>query len=182
MKNRQQLLVIAASAIVVLFVCDKLVLPPLIAAWNQRNTQIADLRKQVAHGKSLIQREDSIHRRWSEMRTNTLPVDTAVAEQQLLTAFDFWAQESRVSVLSITPQWKRDADDYLSLECRVEAFGNLSTITRFLYDIEKDSMALKLESVELAARDNEGQQLSLGLQISGLVLNPQAPNPQPAKE
>ena len=177
MKNRQQILVIISSVIAVLFVFDKLILPPLTAAWKQRNTQIADLRKQVAHGKSLLQRERSIHRRWDEMRTNTLPADTAVAEQQLLTAFDFWAQESRVSVLSITPQWKREAEDYLSLECRVEAFGDLSTITRFLYDIEKDAMSLKLESVELSARDNAGQQLSLGLQISGLVLNPPPAHP-----
>jgi hypothetical protein len=31
-------------------------------------------------------------------------------------------------------------------------------------------MALKLESVELSARDTTGQQLTLDLQISGLVL------------
>ena len=31
-------------------------------------------------------------------------------------------------------------------------------------------MALKLDSVELAAHDNTGQQLTLGLQISGLAL------------
>ncbi len=33
-------------------------------------------------------------------------------------------------------------------------------------------MALKLELVELGARDKEGQQLSLGVQLSGLVLSP----------
>jgi len=42
---------------------------------------------------------------------------------------------------------------------------------RFLYSIERSPMALKLELVELGARDKEGQQLSLGLQFSGLVLN-----------
>jgi hypothetical protein len=31
-------------------------------------------------------------------------------------------------------------------------------------------MALKLDSIELSARDKEGQQLVLSLQISGLVL------------
>ena len=44
-------------------------------------------------------------------------------------------------------------------------------LSRFLYNIEKDPMALKIESVEITARDKEGAQLSLGLQISGLVLN-----------
>ena len=56
----------------------------------------------------------------------------------------------------------------------MEATGNLRTLTQFLYDIEKDPLALKLESVELSARDTGGQQLTLGLQISGLVLNSQA--------
>ena len=45
--------------------------------------------------------------------------------------------------------------------------------TRFLYDIEEDPLALKLESVALSARDDTGQQLTLGLQISGLALRPE---------
>ena len=54
---------------------------------------------------------------------------------------------------------------------RVEASGNLATLSRFLYEIEKSPMALKLDSVEITARDKDGQQLALGLQVSGLVLN-----------
>ncbi len=65
----------------------------------------------------------------------------------------------------------------MTLDCRVEASGSLATLSRFLFDIEKDAMALKVESVELTARDKDGQQLSLGLQISGLTLNPQEQTP-----
>jgi hypothetical protein len=36
---------------------------------------------------------------------------------------------------------------------------------------------LKLEMVEITTRDPDGQQLSLGLQISGLVLTPQEKKP-----
>jgi hypothetical protein len=42
----------------------------------------------------------------------------------------------------------------------------------FLFHIEDDPMALKIESVEITSRDKDGQQLSLGLQISGLALSP----------
>ena len=59
------------------------------------------------------------------------------------------------------------------MEYRVEAAGNLAAISKFLYDIERDAMALRLETVEISSRDNDGQQLALGLQISGLVLTPQ---------
>ncbi len=60
----------------------------------------------------------------------------------------------------------------MTFECRVDAAGDLGRLSRFLYSVEREPMALKLESVELGARDKDGQQLSLGLQLSGLVLNP----------
>jgi len=174
MKNRQNLLVALAIGVAVLFAGDKLLYGPLLKLWNDRSTRIADLRKKVSDGEKLRTREQAIQSRWDYMRTNTLPDNLSVAEQQVLKAFDVWAQVSRVSITSIAPQWKRDSDDHLSLECRVDAFGNLQTVTRFLYEIEHDPMALKMELVEIGARDNEGQQIGLGLQINGLVLNPQA--------
>jgi hypothetical protein len=171
-KNRQQLLALAAMAAIAIFAGDKLLFTPLTRAWKARSAEIADLRQRINQGRLLLQREESILSRWDQMRTNTLPTDPSVAEQQLLHAFDFWAQESRVSVTSIAPQ-KRDADTHTSLECRVDAFGSLGTVARFLYNIERDPLGLKLESVEISARDNEGQQITLGLQISGLILNSQ---------
>ena len=48
----------------------------------------------------------------------------------------------------------------------------MPALTRFLYSVEKDSLAMKVDSVEIVSRDNDGQQLTLGLQVSGLVLNP----------
>ena len=176
-KNRQQMLAVVAIAAIALFVCNLLVIVPLTNSWKARAEKIVQLRKQVEEGRKLVQREPGIRARWEQMRSNTLPNNTSLAEQQVLKAFDAWAQESRVSVTSITPQWKRNADDFMTLDCRVEASGSLATATRFLYDIEKDAMALKLDSVEITARDKDGQQISLGLQISGLVLNPQEQKP-----
>ncbi len=67
-KNRQQLLVIGAVAAIALFAGDRLVLSPLLTkAWNARAKRIADLRKQIAQGKMLLQREQSIRSRWQQM-------------------------------------------------------------------------------------------------------------------
>ncbi len=56
----------------------------------------------------------------------------------------------------------------------MDAFGNLGALTRFLYNVEADPLALRLDVVELTARDDRGEQLTLGLQVSGLILNPAA--------
>ena len=170
MNKRQQLLAIVAIAVVAIWAGDRLIFTPLTQLWKTRRTQIADLRKSVTQGSLLLDRKRSIRARWDIMRTNTLPTENSVAEDQVLKAFDRWSQDSRISVTSIKPQWKHNADDFATLECRVDAFGSLPNITRFLYDVEKDPMALKVDSLEITTRDNDGQQLSLALQVSGLVL------------
>jgi len=172
-KNRQQFLVVLTIAVAALFVGDRLIFEPLGNWWTVRSQKIATLRKQVNEGKLLLQREQAIRSHWDQMRTNTLPANTSLAEQQVLKSFDNWSQESDASITSITPQWNNDATNYLTVDWRVEASGDLGTLTRFLYDIEKGPTALKLESVDLSARDDTGQQLTLGLQISGLVLTSQ---------
>ena len=133
------------------------------------------MTKALNQGSLVLAREQPIRGRWDAMRTNTLPESVSAAENQVLKAFERWSQASRISVASIKPQWKHNNDDYATLECRADAFGSIQTLTRFLYDVEADSLALKVEGVEIITRDDAGQQLSLGLQVSGLQLNAQQP-------
>jgi len=173
-ENRQQVLVVMAIAVVALFLCDRLLFEPMIQWWKTRQTQVAKLRQEVNNGRILIQRETAIRDRWNEMRTNTLPINTSAAEQQVLKAFDSWSQDSGASITSISPQWKSDASsDYSTLDCRVEASGDLGALSRLIYDVEKGPMALRLESLALDTRDDQGQQLTLDLQVSALVLTSQ---------
>lgn len=172
-ENRQQTLLVLVVAAAALLVGNSLIYEPLSKWWSARSQQIVQLRKQVNDGNALIKRGNGLRSHWDQMRTNTLPNNSSLAEQQILNAFDRWARDSGATITGIMPQWKNDTDDYQTLNCRVDASGNLGTLSQFLYDIERDPMALKLESVELSAHDTGGQQLTLGLQISGLVLNSQ---------
>jgi Tfp pilus assembly protein PilO len=171
--NRQRLLLFAALALLGVFVVDQVAIEPLATVWSARAGRIAVLRKNLADGAQLLQRETSLRKRWRQMRTNTLPENSSLAEQQLLKAIDTWSQECRINVTGIAPQWKHDTDDYRTLECRIDASGDLNALSRFLYAVEKSPLALKLESVELVAADTTGQELTLGLRISGLVLTPE---------
>lgn len=171
--KRQQLLAFAAIGVVAFFALDKLVFSPLTQSWKDRSAEIEKHRRLISQGQGTLGREQNIRGRWNEMRKNTLPANGSEAEQKVLKAFDEWSQNSRISVSSIKPQWKRGAsDDYSVLECRVDAAGSLATLTRFLYEVEHSPLALKVESVEITSRDNSGQQLGLGLLVSGLRLAP----------
>jgi hypothetical protein len=58
------------------------------------------------------------------------------------------------------------------LECRLDATGTMSNLSRFLFEVENSPMALRVDAVELNARDDGGQKLALGLVVSGLRLTP----------
>jgi len=169
-KNRQQWLIILAATGAALLIGDNLVITPLTARWQARSKQIAELTQQVKQGSLLVSRDSVIRTRWDQMRNGTLPEEVSAAENEVLQAFERWSQESRISISSIKPQWKRAGDDFMTLECRADAFGSIQALTRFLYEVEKDPLALRVEAVEITARDNDGQQLTVGLQVSGLQL------------
>ena len=171
--NRQRLLMILAGASNGLLVLDSLAFTPLTKAWQTRSTEIARLKKSVTEGRSVIERAARTQALWAEMQSQALPSDPAKAEQDLITSFDRWGRAGNVELGSIKPQWKRGATSrYSLLECRVDATGTLASLTRFLYEVEKSALALRLDSIELTGRDDNGHKLSLGLLVSGLRLTP----------
>jgi len=165
--NRQKLLGILAMAIVGVFVADKMIFTPVLDGWKTRSATVAQLRKSINQGNMLLQREKLTRDRWNDIRGSTLPINASQAEKEMLNAFEQWSADSQVSISSIRPQWKKGAtDDYSVLECRVDAAGSLPVLAKFLYNIESSPMAVKMETVELTARDNNGEQIALGLLVS----------------
>ena len=146
------------------------VLMPLANQWSARQTVIKNLRVKVAEGQQLVKREDAIRSHWDDMQKNALSANTSAAEQQFLKALDGWSRDAGTELTSIIPQWKNDATNYLTLACRVEAAGDMGSLSKLLYDVESGPLAVKLDSVELAARDATGQTMTLALEINGLAL------------
>ena len=170
--KRQQILAILAIVLVGLYVADKLVFTPLTRNWKARSERIAELKEQVRDGNETLKRETTLREQWNRMRRNTLVNVKSEAESQMLKAFERWSKDGGVSVSSIRPQWKEAEDAYKTLECRADVGGSLSAIAHFLYLVERDPLGVKVDSLELTSRNNEGSQLSLVVQVSGLLLNP----------
>jgi Tfp pilus assembly protein PilO len=169
-QNRQQVLIALTVAAAALLIGVNFVYTPLANLWSARSQEIKALHVKVNDGNFLKKREADIRRRWDDMRTNALPANTSLAENQMITAFNAWSRSSGAEITSVLPQWKNDSTNYMTLNCRVEATGSLGALSQFLYQVEKGPMPLKADTVELSAHDATGQQLTLGLQISGLAL------------
>ena len=170
--NRQQILIVLTIAVAALFVGDKLILSPLSNWWDKRAQAIKNLREDVKEGSFYLRQEKSLRDRWDEMRRNTLPNNSSQASEKVVKALQEWAQESDSSLNSTAPQWRVDSEDYRTLVCSVDVSGSMWNLSRFLHDVEKGPLGLKIESLDLTSKDNTGQTLGLRMQVSGLVLTP----------
>ena len=177
--NRQRTLLIVAAAGIALYILDSVLITPLTTLWQAHSVEIADLQKKVSDGRDSIARADQTQRIWAEMRSNALPKDMAQAQQDVLGAFDKWRIANNLEFSSQRPQWKgRPSDRYSLMEYRVDATGTMPTLSRFLYDVEHSPLALRIDSLEISARDDLGQKLTLGLIVSGLRMAPVERKPQ----
>ena len=171
--KRQNWLVIIAGLGLLVLVLDRVIFTPVGHVWQIHAAEIVQLRQSIANGRSMSAHASETRRAWTEMQSEALPKDAAQAEQDLITAFDRWGHASNIELGSIKPQWKRGATEHSSLlECRVDATGTLPALTRFLYELELSPLALRVDSVELTARDDNGQKLGLSLIVNGLRLVP----------
>jgi Tfp pilus assembly protein PilO len=174
-KNREKLLLIATGACAVLYLLNLLVISPLIGAWNRRSDEITQLRKEIADGTRLEQRGSWIQSRWDSMRTNALESNPTTAERQMFTAFDRWVSASGVTENSFRPQLQESDTNYSTIDCRADVSGSYENIVGFLKAMDKDPLGVKVSSFELTKRDDNARQLTLGLTLSGLVLNESTP-------
>ncbi len=169
-KNRQEFLVLLTIVAVALFVAVNFIFTPLQGWWLDRQKQIQTLAGKVKDGRVMVAREQVIRGHWDAMRTNALPPGMSDAEQEFLNALEGWSRDSGAVITSIMPQWKVDSTNYMTLNCRVESDGDLGTLSKFIYDIEKGPLLVRLDSVELSSHDNNGQQMTLGVEINALAL------------
>ncbi|MBZ0256648.1 hypothetical protein K8I31_11335, partial [bacterium] len=107
------------------------------------------------------------------MERDALPEQAPLAEYLVLQAVDRWVNDSRAAILSFKPQWKDQDEKYVTLECRASLQGSIQEITQFLYQLERDSLSLKIEDFDLASRDDDGKELTLTIVFSGLQFKPE---------
>jgi hypothetical protein len=173
-KNREKMLLILVAVCVALYVVNAVIITPITNSWKARQKNIGELEGRISQGKMTLGSAKSIEDQWNHMKTNTLSTDPSVQEGQLFKAFQNWSTASRVVLISQKPAPKNNDEDpsYAEEEWHADVTGSLDQLVAFLYSVENGPLGLKVDSVELATRDDRGQQLALGLTVSGLILNP----------
>lgn len=169
-KNRENLLKIVAIACVVFLVGDQFVLSPLLAKWKATSEEIATLRQKYENGENLVGRERALRRAWRIYQRDDLNAVSSIAEQNIYQAEEYWKNESGVNITATKPQWTEYDERYETYSLRMAVNGSLEECIKFIHLIESDPLPIRIEELELAARDKNGQEIGLTLHLTGLKL------------
>jgi len=172
--RREKRLVILVAICVGAFLADWFVITPLFGLWAERSGRIVELKESIAKGEMLVDREETIKRRWADMQARSLPNNESDSESRVLASISEWTSASGLDLSSVKPRWPRPADTHKTLQVKAVGEGNLDSIARFLYSVEQDPAALRVEKVEITARDESGSRLLLEVDLDGLILTEQA--------
>ncbi len=168
-QNRKHLLLIAAGACVALLAADRVVIGPLTSTWKARSARIKELSQLIDNGRVLIDRRDSLQAQWKQIEEQALPTDAPKAENRVLTEVNGWASESRFAIAALIPRWVQDDTLGARMEVRVSGTGDLEAVARFLYALETSSLPLRVEDIEMRARNDTGREIGLDARFSGLT-------------
>lgn len=170
LKNKGRKVLYAVAVICVAgLILDRFIVPPLMETWSSRSARIAELRNEIDRAEQLIERKDTLEKRWDEMQENALPADRAEAENGILSAVNSWAEDSRLAVSSLRPRWLRDRGAFAKLEVQATATGQRQAVLRFLHALETDVYPIHVEDVKLSSPDDRGMEMALVVRFTALA-------------
>lgn len=169
--NRPQLLKITAGVAILFLGLDHWIITPLLSSWNERETNIALLHEKIEKGSQVLSRKKVIQDRWTEIKTRNLAKDSSLAEETVFKQISQWVRKSHTVCTSLTPQWQNHDQGYKTLEMRAHLTGDQLSLCQFLYEMETDSLPIRLEDCSFNAHDDQGQELSLTVRFTALQLS-----------
>ncbi len=187
--NRQSKLLILAVLVLAALAGDRLILTPQLKAWDERTERIAQLELDLVKGQTLLERREQLEERWEDFQSRALPIAQPSAEDLIFDSVEDWARDAGLDEVSIKPRpVKIEFEDvksfgeeevYPGLEFNASWTGSLDDIAYFLWLMESDPLALRVDEVEITPRDKSMSNITVNIRFDGLMI---APDEEPAEE
>jgi len=180
--RRERAILLATVAVLGALMLDRFALTPLLD-WSDRvEARQSVLVRKMAGARTVLQRRRVMEPRWRSMIAGGLKGDPGEAESQILHAVGQWAREAGVNLVSLRPERSTEETALPEIDVQVSAAGPMAAVSRFLWRLETADIPVRAKSLQLSARKEGADDLSLQLKISTLYLPGQPASKAASKE
>jgi hypothetical protein len=167
LSKRERTIALATLSAVAILVLDQAVFAPVKARFDQLSADDELYANRLAHASSLFLHRKATEARWNQMIADGLKSDAADTEDALDHAVYDWAQGSGLTLKSCTPE-RTAQKERPEVVLYVVGSGNMSAVAHFLYRAQTSKLPVQPEDVEIGARREAADDLTMTLHISGL--------------
>lgn len=193
--------VLVAVAVLVL---DRYALTPYLARRAQLTAAKLSILGELDGAQILFARKTQLSPKWEEMLNSGLKTDAAAAESAVLNALRDWSQESGLALSTLKPersiQIVIDAEgrqvgalatlkpersiqraELSELTFQAAGVGTMSAVSRFLWRVESSPLPVRVNDLQLGARREGTDDLTLQVRVSALCVAPPPAKPAAAR-
>jgi hypothetical protein len=121
----------------------------------------------IADGASILPQQDSL-KKLEAMMSGSMMTDSSAAEGQLLHVVQDWEVKAGITGDSFQRIGASRQNGFVLLRFDVSAHGNMTALATFLYQVETAAIPLRVDNVQISARDGQPEALKMHLMISTL--------------
>ena len=161
--------VLVAVAVLVL---DRYALTPYLARRAQLTAAKLSILGELDGAQILFARKTQLSPKWEEMLNSGLKTDAAAAESAVLNALRDWSQESGLALSTLKPERSIQRAELSELTFQAAGVGTMSAVSRFLWRVESSPLPVRVNDLQLGARREGTDDLTLQVRVSALCLAP----------
>jgi len=170
LSRREKYIAIAALATVLILVLDQYAVTPVMDQLQEVAAEKAALVAQLSEAQSLFKRQRLHAARWRGMLESGMKRKPEEAESAIFHALREWSRQSGLSGSAVKPGKTDEQPDLVRLSFQVAAAGRMKTVAKFLWLIETATVPIRIEQLQLGARKDGEDDLSLQLKLSSICL------------
>jgi len=180
--KRERLVGAAALAVIAMLVADRFLVSPWVDGRAALAAEKARVLGEISRARDLERRQKELAPRWEKMLASGMATDAAAAESAVLNAVRLWAEESGLALVSLKPEGSIQRGELREIAVQAVGTGPMRGVSAFLWRIESAELPVKVRDLQLAARKEGTDDLSLQVRVAALCAVPAPPKPKKAKK
>lgn len=178
LNKRERRIGIVAAVVLGALALDRTILSPLLARRSDAQMRIEAAQAKLIDATGVFDNDRRAQRLWKELAGNSLTGSAPDAEGQLLNRTRAWADTGRLSLQSLKPERSESESGYQKITIRATATGTLKQVAQFLYAVQTADMPVRVSDLQVSARKDNTDDLSVVIALSTIYLPPGAPRPE----
>ena len=171
LSKREKTILVACVTLITAALVYNFIVEPMAKKWSGLNNEIEIMKLRFRKGDEILKRRLEISQQYKNI-TSTIKVERGSDEEEmalLLSSIEKLATASGVYITNVKPMPAKELGYYKIYAAEVELEGDISKITKFIYEIQNSPQLLSIKKLILGMKQTASDSLDAKMTVTKIV-------------